>query len=193
MEKPLPQLYQTKMKICYEQYRICHSKELKSLSILLADVFLRVPGVFFFSRWPGGACSFNTCLNVREVWAKSLRAISRYSGIKVLWLVKRNGQSWCSADIWRKRRAFETQFHNIIVSIFIKTVVKDHGDTFSPFFLFNRRKNYLLHNNIVQVQIFFPEGTHPSSEITEIQGVGKVWRAKCPPRWAVWIFSATTQ
>ena len=35
-------------------------------------------------------------------------------------------------------------------------------------------KNYLLHNNIVQVQIFFPEGTHPSSEITEIQGVGKV-------------------
>ena len=48
MEKPLPQLYQTKMKICYEQYRICHSKELKSLSILLADVFLRVPGVFFF-------------------------------------------------------------------------------------------------------------------------------------------------
>ena len=69
MEKPLPQLYQTKMKICYEQYRICHSKELKSLSILLADVFLRVPGVFlfFFSRWPGGACSFNTCLNVREV------------------------------------------------------------------------------------------------------------------------------
>ena len=173
MEKPLPQLYQTKMKICYEQYRICHSKELKSLSILLADVFLRVP--------------------VREVWAKSLRAISRYSGIKFLWLVKKKWTILMFGRYLKKTKGFETQFHNIIVSIFIKTVVKDHGDTFSPFFLFNRRKNYLSHNNIVQVQIFFPEGTHPSSEITEIQGVGKVWRAKCPPRWAVWIFSATTQ
>ena len=39
----------------------------------------------------------------------------------------KNGQSWCSAVICRKRSAFDMQFHLIVVSIFLK----DHGDSSS--------------------------------------------------------------
>ena len=38
-----------------------------------------------------------------------------------------NGQSWCSAVICRKRSAFDMQFHLIVVSIFLKTGLKDQG------------------------------------------------------------------
>ena len=40
----------------------------------------------------------------------------------------KNGQSLCSAVICRKRSAFDVQFHLKLVSIFLKTCVKDHGD-----------------------------------------------------------------
>ena len=53
----------------------------------------------------------------------------------------KNGQSWCSAVICRKRSAFDMQFHLIVVSIFLKTCVKDHGDTSSQLFA---RKKYLI-------------------------------------------------
>ena len=43
----------------------------------------------------------------------------------------KNGQSWCSAVICRKRSAFDMQFHLVVVSIFLKTGVKDHGDSSS--------------------------------------------------------------
>ena len=43
----------------------------------------------------------------------------------------KNGQSWCSAVICRKRSAFDMQFHLIVVSIFLKTCVKDQGDSSS--------------------------------------------------------------
>ena len=38
-----------------------------------------------------------------------------------------NGQSWCSAVICRKRSALDMQFHLIVVSIFLKTGLKDQG------------------------------------------------------------------
>ena len=41
------------------------------------------------------------------------------------------GQSWCLAVICKKRSAFDMQFHLVIVSIFLKTRVKDRGDTSS--------------------------------------------------------------
>ena len=43
------------------------------------------------------------------------------------------GLSWSLAVIYRKRSAFETQFHLIVVSIFLKTCEKVHGaeDSFS--------------------------------------------------------------
>ena len=40
----------------------------------------------------------------------------------------KDGQSLCSAVICRKRGAFDMQFHLIVVSIFLKTFVKDLGD-----------------------------------------------------------------
>ena len=43
----------------------------------------------------------------------------------------KTGQSWCVAVICRKRSAFEMQFHLIIVSIVLKTSVKDHGGSSS--------------------------------------------------------------
>ena len=39
------------------------------------------------------------------------------------------GQSWCSAVICRNRSDFEMQFRLIVVSIFLKTCVKDRGST----------------------------------------------------------------
>ena len=43
----------------------------------------------------------------------------------------KNGQSWCSAVIIRQQSGFDMQFHLIVVSIFLKTCVKDHGDSSS--------------------------------------------------------------
>ena len=42
-------------------------------------------------------------------------------------------QSWCLAVICTKRRAFEIHFQLIVVSIFLKTCVKDHGDSSNLF------------------------------------------------------------
>ena len=43
----------------------------------------------------------------------------------------KNEQSWCLAVIIRKQSGFDMQFHLIVVSIFLKTCVKDHGDSSS--------------------------------------------------------------
>ena len=79
-----------------------------------------------------GAFSSNRRLNVREVKTESVRELSRHFGIKFLSLEIRykKGKSWCLAVICRKRCAFDMQFHLIVVSIFLKTWVKDHGDSF---------------------------------------------------------------
>ena len=39
------------------------------------------------------------------------------------------GKSWCSAIICTKRSPFDMQFHLIVVSIFLKTCVKDLRDS----------------------------------------------------------------
>ena len=61
------------------------------------------------------------------VKAKSVKALSRYFGIKFLQLEIRleTGQSYCSAIILN---AFDIQFHFIVVPIFLKTSIKDDGD-----------------------------------------------------------------
>ena len=56
--------------------------------------------------------------------------LSRYFGMWVF-MVLRTGQSWCSAVICRKLSAFEMQVHLIVVSVFFKTYVKDHGGSSS--------------------------------------------------------------
>ena len=105
-----------------------------------------------------GAFSSKSRLDVREVKKESIRALSRYFGIKFSFLnvfffgllcincvhcddhffiskvfivgnTVKKGKSWCLAVICRKRCAFDMQIHLIVVSIFLKTWLKDHGDS----------------------------------------------------------------
>ena len=72
-------------------------------------------------------------LNVREVWAKPWHV---KSVIEIFWneifIIRntvRKGKSWCLVVICRKRSAFDLLFHVIVVLIFLKTCVKDRGDS----------------------------------------------------------------
>ena len=58
----------------------------------------------------------------------------------------KTGQSWCSAVICRNRSDFEMQFRLIVVSIFLKMYVKDHGERFSRLL---EKKNWLLSIKII--------------------------------------------
>ena len=80
-----------------------------------------------------GAFSSNSRLDVREVKTESVRALSRYFGMKFLLLEirQKKKKSWCFDVICRKRSAFDMQFHLIVISIFLKTGVKDQGDSSS--------------------------------------------------------------
>ena len=67
----------------------------------------------------------------------SLREICK-SNIEIFWSkvfmvtnTVKNRKSRCLAVICRKRSAFDMKFHLIVVSIFFKTCVKDHGDSSS--------------------------------------------------------------
>ena len=51
----------------------------------------------------------------------------------------KNGKSWCSAVICRKRSDFDMQFHLIVVLIFLKMCVKDQGDSLA----FARKKDLI--------------------------------------------------
>ena len=74
----------------------------------------------------------NRCLDVSEVWAKSMRPSWRYEILMVGTSVySYGGQSWCSAVIFRKRSAFETQFCLRVVLFTFKHIWKNHGDSFS--------------------------------------------------------------
>ena len=114
-----------------QRHRSCHSNEMTLLPILLAAVYLgtgncssKIVYWSFFLQWPP-RCSWSLreiCKSVIEIfWDKDF----------VVRNTVKNGQSWCSAVICRKRSAFDMQFHLIVVSIFLKTCVKDHGDSSS--------------------------------------------------------------
>ena len=112
-------------------HRSFHSNEMTPLPILLAAWFLST-----------GNCSskivyWNFFLQQPPRCSWSLSEICK-SDIEIFWaqvfMVRntvKNGQSWCSTVICTKRSAFGMQFHPIVVSIFLKTCVKDHWDTFS--------------------------------------------------------------
>ena len=101
------------------------------LPILLAAVFLGA-----------GNCSSKIVyrsffLQLRPRSSGSLSEICK-SVIEIFWdkdFVVRNtvkkGQNLCSAVNCRKRSAFDMHAHLIVVSIVLKTCVKDHGDSSS--------------------------------------------------------------
>ena len=96
---------------------------MKPLPIMLAAIFLRGN---CSSKIDHRSFSSNSPLDVCEVKTESVRALSRYFGIKFLSLEIRKKKE---NVICRKRWAFDMQFHLIVVSIFFKKWLKDHGDS----------------------------------------------------------------
>ena len=114
-----------------QRHRSCHSNEMTLLPILLAAVYLgtgncssKIVHGSFFLQWPPW-CSWSLneiCKSVIDIfWDKDY----------VVRNTVKNGQSWCSAVIWKKRSAFDMQFHPIVVSVSLKTCVKNRGDSSS--------------------------------------------------------------
>ena len=98
------------------------------------DIGVEITSYFTCSRisrhWELFFLSSNSRVDVREVKAKSIRALSRYFGMKVFMvrnITVKIGQSWCLAVICRKWSAlpFEMQFQLIAISVFLKTCVKE--------------------------------------------------------------------
>ena len=98
-------------------HRSCHSNEMTPFLILVAAVFPPVLGTgncsskivhgSFFLQYPP------RCKSVIEIfWDKVFMVRNTV----------KNGQSWCSTLICRKRSAFDKQFHLMAVSIFFKTI-----------------------------------------------------------------------
>ena len=114
-----------------QRHRSCHSNELTLLAILLAAVFLGtencsskiVRGSFFLLYRPRCSRSLSgICKSVIEIFWDTFFMVRN---------TVKNGQSGCFAVICRNRIAFDMQFHLIVVSICLKTCVKDHGDSSS--------------------------------------------------------------
>ena len=109
-------------------HRSCHSNEMTPLPILLAAVFLgtgncssKIVYWSFFPQQPP-RCSWSLseiCKSVIEIFWNEVFMVRN---------TVKNWQSWCSTVICIKRSAFDLQFHLKVVSIFLKTWVKDHGD-----------------------------------------------------------------
>ena len=130
-----------KMKICQDQG--CNDTGIviatKWRHILLAAVSLGT-GTVLPKSFTGTFFS-NSHLNVREVYAKSVRVSSRYFGMMVRNTVN-NGPSWCSAVICRNdRNTFHKQVHHI-VSIVLRMCLTDHGDSSSGLL---ERRIWLVH------------------------------------------------
>ena len=110
-----------------QRHRSCHSNEMMLLSILLAAVYLGtrncsskiIHGSLFLQQQLRCSWSLSEiCKSVIEIfWDKVFIARNTV----------KNGQYCCLALICRKWRAFDTQFYLIVVSIFLKACVKDHG------------------------------------------------------------------
>ena len=112
-------------------HRSCHSNEMTPLPILLAAVFLGTGNCsfkivywsFFLQQPPRCSWSFSEiCKSVIEIFWDEVFMVRN---------TVKNGQSWCSAVICRKRSAFDMQIPLIIVLIFLQTCEKDLGDSSS--------------------------------------------------------------
>ena len=111
-------------------HRSYHTKEMVLLAILHAVVFLgngncssKIVQRSFFLQWLRCSWSFREiCKSVIEIFWDKVFIVR--NTIKI-------GQSWCLVIICKKRSAFDMQFHLVVVSIFLKTCVKDPGNSSS--------------------------------------------------------------
>ena len=78
-----------------------------------------------------GAFFSNTVASMFVKFKQNLKSVIEifWNEVFIIRNTVRKGKSWCLAVICRKRSAFDMQFHLIVVSIFLKTCVKDHGDS----------------------------------------------------------------
>ena len=112
-------------------HRSCYGNEMTPLVILIAAVFLGtgncsskiVYSSFSLQKLPRCSWSLSEiCKSVIEIFWEEVFMVRN---------TVKNGQSWCSTVIYTKRSAFDMQFHLIVVAIFLKTCVENHGDTSS--------------------------------------------------------------
>ena len=111
-------------------HRSCHSNEMTLLPILLATVYLgtgtcssKIVHESFFLQYDWCSSSLSEiCKSVIEIFWDVVFMVSNTCTVT-------KEKSWCLAVICRKRSAFDVQFHLIVVSIFLKTCVKDHLDS----------------------------------------------------------------
>ena len=118
LEELTPQLYLIKRKICYDQS--CN------------DI-----GVVIATKWRHYLFYLQQYFSVLKTVFQN-RLLELFPPIVASMFVKfkrnlweRYRDIWCLTVICTKRSAFDMQFHLIAVSIFLKTCVKDHGDTSS--------------------------------------------------------------
>ena len=78
-----------------------------------------------------GAFFSNTVASMFVKFKQNLKSVIEifWNEVFIIRNTVRKGKSWCLAVICRKRSAFDMQFHLIVVSIFLKTCVKGHGDS----------------------------------------------------------------
>ena len=101
-----------------QRHRSCHSNEMTLLPISLAAVYLGTEKCSPRCSWSLS----EICKSVIEIFWDEVFMIRN---------TVKSGQYCCLAVICRKWRAFVMQFHLIVVSIFLKTCVEDHGDSSS--------------------------------------------------------------
>ena len=125
LEKLRPQLSSPGL----QWHRSCHSNEMTPLPILLQQWFsAREPykiahrSFFNFS---------NTVASMFVKFKQNLKSVIEIfcNEVFIIRNTVRKGKSWFLAIICRKRSAFDMQFHLIVVLIFLKTFVKDRGDS----------------------------------------------------------------
>ena len=111
-------------------HRSCHSNEMTPLLILLRAVFhgtgnssFKIVHGSFFLQYPP-RCSWS----LREICKILIEVF--WDEVFMVTNTLRTGQSWCPAAICRKC-ALEMQFYVVLVSIFLKTCVKNHEDSSS--------------------------------------------------------------
>ena len=110
-----------------QRHRSCHSNKMTLLPILLAAVYLATGNCsseiiyrsFFLQKQP--RCSWS----LSEI-CKSVIVIF-WDKVFIVRNTVKNGQYCCLAVICWKWSAFNKKFHLIVVSIFLKACVKDHG------------------------------------------------------------------
>ena len=110
-------------------HRSCHSNEMTPSPILLQQFSalgtLQNRSQELFSPIRSPRCSWSLskiCKSVIEIFCEEAFMVRN---------TLKTGQPWCLTVICTKRSAFDMQFHLIVVSIFSKACVKDHGDASS--------------------------------------------------------------